>query len=102
MANQYGKTATDNAAVTGENNDYAVNNSNLAGLIFHREAAGVLTSVAPTIQTTSGDFQCPVQGFARQKWLWAVIPSVLLLLAPSKLLDFFPLGSFRAFGLPIP
>ncbi len=56
LAAQYGKTASNNAAVTGENNDYAVNNTNLAGLVFHREAAGVLTSVAPSIQTTSGDF----------------------------------------------
>lgn len=62
LANQYGKTATNNAAVTGENNDYAVNNTNLAGLVFHRECAGVLTSVAPTIQTTSGDFEVQYQG----------------------------------------
>ena len=62
LANQYGKTATDNAAITGENADYAVNNTNLAGLVFHREAAGVLTSVAPTIQTTSGDFNVQYQG----------------------------------------
>ena len=48
--------------MTGENNDYAVNNTNLAGLVFHRECAGVLTSVAPTIQTTSGDFEVQYQG----------------------------------------
>ena len=62
LATQYGKTASNNAAVTGENNDYAVDNTNLAGLVFHREAAGVLTSVAPTIQTTSGDFNVQYQG----------------------------------------
>ena len=62
LANQYGKNATANAAVTGENNDYAVNNSNLAGLVFHREAAGCVESIAPSIETTSGDFHVQYQG----------------------------------------
>jgi hypothetical protein len=62
LANQYGKNATANAAVTGENNDYAVNNSALAGLVFHREAAGCVESIAPSIETTSGDFHVQYQG----------------------------------------
>ena len=62
LANQYGKNATANAAVSGENNDYAVNNANLAGLVFHREAAGCVESIAPSIETTSGDFHVQYQG----------------------------------------
>ena len=62
LANQYGKNATANAAVTGENNDYAVNNTALAGLVFHREAAGCVESIAPSIETTSGDFHVQYQG----------------------------------------
>ena len=56
LANQYGKSAADNQQITGENNDYAVDNSNLAGLIFHREAAGTVEAIGPSIETTSGDF----------------------------------------------
>ena len=60
LAAQYG---VDNATdVAGENNDYKVDNSALAGLVFHREAAGVLESVAPSIETTSGDFAVQYQG----------------------------------------
>ena len=62
LANQYGKNATANAAVTGENNSYVVNNANLAGLVFHREAAGCVESIAPSIETTSGDFHVQYQG----------------------------------------
>ena len=62
LAGQYGKNATANAEVAGENNDYAVNNSNLAGLVFHREAAGCVEAVAPSIETTSGDFHVQYQG----------------------------------------
>ena len=62
LADQYGKTASNNAAITGENNDYAVNNTNLAGLVFHREAVGAITSVGPSIETTSGDFSIQYQG----------------------------------------
>ncbi len=104
LANQYGKTATDNAAVTGENNDYAVNNSNLAGLIFHREAAGVLTSVAPTIQTTSGDFNVQYQGdLVVGKLAMAADSSAFLLLALCKLLDFLSLRlPSGPLGFPFP
>ena len=62
LANQYGKSASDNAQVTGENNDYAVNNTNLAGLVFHREAAGTVEAIGPSIETTSGDFHVQYQG----------------------------------------
>ncbi|ABP87946.1 major head protein [Synechococcus phage Syn5] len=61
LAGLYGQDLS-SAAVTGENNDYQVDASALAGLIFHREAAGCIQSVAPTIQTTSGDFNVQYQG----------------------------------------
>tara|TARA_R100001443_G_scaffold2764_1_gene9147 strand:+ start:243 stop:1175 length:933 start_codon:yes stop_codon:yes gene_type:complete len=51
-----------NSAVTGENNDYTDTNATCCGLIFHREAAGCLQSIAPTIETTSGDFNVQYQG----------------------------------------
>ena len=62
LANQYGKNASANAEVSGENNDYVVNNTNLAGLVFHREAAGCVEAIAPSIETTSGDFKIQYQG----------------------------------------
>jgi hypothetical protein len=62
LAGQYGKNATANAAVSGENNDYVIDNSALAGLVFHREAAGCVEAVAPSIETTSGDFHVQYQG----------------------------------------
>tara|TARA_R100001463_G_scaffold132359_1_gene192992 strand:+ start:18666 stop:19652 length:987 start_codon:yes stop_codon:yes gene_type:complete len=51
-----------NSAVTGENNDYTDANATTAGLIFHREAAGVVKAVAPSIETTSGSFRVQYQG----------------------------------------
>ena len=62
LANQYGKDATANAAVTGEENDYVVDNSALAGLVFHREAAGTVEAIGPSIETTSGDYHVQYQG----------------------------------------
>ena len=62
LADQYGKTATQNAAVTGEENSYVVDNTNLAGLVFHREAAGTVEAIGPSIETTSGDFHVQYQG----------------------------------------
>lgn len=60
LAGMYG---TDfDADVSGENNDYKVDCSALAGLVFHREAAGVLESIAPSIETTSGSFRVQYQG----------------------------------------
>ncbi len=62
LANQYGKNASANAAVSGENNSYVVDNTSLAGLVFHREAAGCVEAIAPSIETTSGDFHVQYQG----------------------------------------
>ena len=62
LAAQYGKDATANAAVTGEENDYVVDNSALAGLVFHREAAGTVEAIGPSIETTSGDYHVQYQG----------------------------------------
>lgn len=62
LANQYGKNATANAAITGEENSYVVDNSNLAGLVFHKECAGTVEAIGPSIETTSGDFNVQYQG----------------------------------------
>ncbi len=62
LANQYGKNASANAAVAGEQNDYVIDNTNLSGLVFHREAAGCVESIAPSIDTTSGDYHVQYQG----------------------------------------
>jgi hypothetical protein len=51
-----------NTAVTGENNDYADANATCCGLVFHRNAAGVVETMAPQIETTSGDFHTQYQG----------------------------------------
>ena len=60
LADQYG--VNNSSTVTGENNDYTVDNSNLAGLVFHKEAAGTVEAMAPSIQTTSNDFNVQYQG----------------------------------------
>ena len=62
LANQYGKDASANASITGEENDYVVDNSNLAGLVFHKEAAGTVEAIGPSIETTSGDYHVQYQG----------------------------------------
>ena len=59
LASLYG---TNPSAVTGEQNDYQVDCTDLAGLVFHREAAGTVEAVAPSIETTSGDFHVQYQG----------------------------------------
>ena len=51
-----------NSAVSGENNDYTDTNATCCGLIFHKQAAGVIEAVAPTIETTSNDFNVQYQG----------------------------------------
>ena len=51
-----------NTAVTGENNDYADAKATCCGLVFHKEAAGVLTAIGPSVETTSGDFHVQYQG----------------------------------------
>jgi len=52
------------AAESGENNSYGSGTdfANACGLIFHREAAGVVESIAPSIETTSGSFKVQYQG----------------------------------------
>ena len=59
LAGLYGQNKT---SASGENNDYAVDCSALAGLVFHKEAAGTVESIAPSIETTSGDFHVQYQG----------------------------------------
>ena len=52
------------ASVTGINNNYG-NTSNFAntcGLIFQREAAGVVEAIGPQVQVTSGDVSVVYQG----------------------------------------
>ena len=51
-----------NTAVTGENNDYTDTNATCCGLVFHKQAAGIVESVSPTIETTSNDFNVQYQG----------------------------------------
>jgi len=51
-----------NSAVSGENNDYTDTNATCCGLIFHKQCAGVVQAVAPTIETTSNDFNVQYQG----------------------------------------
>ena len=50
------------SSVSGENNTYDGDFSDAAGLIFHREAAGTVEAIAPSIETTSGDFHVQYQG----------------------------------------
>ena len=51
-------------AESGANNAYGTSTdfANSCGLIFHREAAGVVEAIAPSIETTSGDFHVQYQG----------------------------------------
>lgn len=51
-----------NSAVSGENNDYTDTNATCCGLVFHKQAAGTVEAVAPTIETTSNDFNVQYQG----------------------------------------
>ena len=66
MGDQIG-TALDNAsgATTGINNDYgtaAEFGSKSCGLIFQKEAAGVVETIGPSVQVTSGDVSVVYQG----------------------------------------
>ena len=60
LAAQYG--VNNSSAVSGENNDYTVDNTALAGLVFHKEAAGTVEAIGPSIETTSGDYHVQYQG----------------------------------------
>ena len=49
-------------AVDGENNDYAGDFSSHCGLIYGRDAAGVVEGIGPSVQTTGGDVKAMYQG----------------------------------------
>lgn len=49
-------------AVQGENNNYAGNYANSCGLIYYKEAAGVVEAIGPKVQTTTGDTKVMYQG----------------------------------------
>ena len=48
--------------VTGENNDYSGAFTNHAGLIYYKDAAGVVEAIGPQVQVTSGDVSVLYQG----------------------------------------
>ena len=48
--------------VSGENNDYSGDFSTHCGLIYHRDAAGCVEAIGPSVQTTSGDVSVMYQG----------------------------------------
>jgi hypothetical protein len=48
--------------VPGENNDYGGDFSNSCGLIYAKEAAGVVEAIGPQIQTTGSDVKTMYQG----------------------------------------
>jgi hypothetical protein len=50
------------AAVSGENNNYAGDFSTHCGLIYQKDAAGVVEAIGPQVQTTSGDVSVLYQG----------------------------------------
>ena len=60
-----GETAEDaRASVTGINNNYgnSTDFANSCGLIFQKEAAGVVEAIGPQVQVTSGDVSVVYQG----------------------------------------
>ena len=48
--------------VNGENNDYSGDFSKHCGLIYMKDAAGVVEGIGPSVQTTSGDVSVMYQG----------------------------------------
>lgn len=50
------------AAVTGENNNYSGDFTTHCGLIYQKDAAGVVEAIGPQVQTTSGDVSVLYQG----------------------------------------
>ncbi len=50
------------ARVDGENNNYGGDFSSSCGLIYQRDAAGVVEGIGPQVQTTSGDVNVMYQG----------------------------------------
>ena len=49
-------------SVEGENNNYAGDFSSHAGLIYYKDAAAVVTSIGPSIQTTGSEVRTVYQG----------------------------------------
>ena len=49
-------------AVAGENNDYSGAFTNHAGIIYYKDAAGVVEAIGPQVQVTSGDVSVLYQG----------------------------------------
>lgn len=50
------------SAVQGENNDYSGDFSTHCGLIYHKDAAGVVEAIGPQVQTTGSDVRTMYQG----------------------------------------
>jgi len=50
------------AAVDGENNDYSGDFTGHCGLIYQKEAAGVVEAIGPSVQTTGADVRAMYQG----------------------------------------
>ena len=50
------------ATVDGENNYYGGDFSAHAGLIYQKDAAGVVTGIGPSVQTTGSDVKTMYQG----------------------------------------
>ena len=50
------------ASVTGENNNYSGDFTTHCGLIYQKDAAGVVEAIGPQVQTTSGDVSVLYQG----------------------------------------
>jgi hypothetical protein len=50
------------ARVDGENNDYSGDFSKHCGLIYQKDAAAVVTSIGPSVQTTGADVKTMYQG----------------------------------------
>ena len=57
-------TAIENTDTTNEKNDYGdtADFANSCGLIFHRDAAAVVETIGPSVETTSGDVSVMYQG----------------------------------------
>ena len=57
-------TAIENTDTTNEKNDYGdtADFTNSCGLIFHRDAAAVVETIGPSVETTSGDVSVMYQG----------------------------------------
>ena len=50
------------ASVNGENNDYSGNFTNHCGLIYQKDAVGVVEAIGPQVQTTGSDVRTMYQG----------------------------------------